>query len=132
MAIIKCKECGKEFSNKASFCPNCGCPFNESFLKEKRIFWEDLDYNQRKKLTKEFYKNNRNEKSFIINIIFIIFITLCLLIVVIAPANDNNQPWLVWLVLGLGLIAIIICSIKSIKNSFDFKKWLLIKYNIYK
>lgn len=29
MALIKCTECGKEFSDKASQCPNCGCPINE-------------------------------------------------------------------------------------------------------
>ena len=26
MALIICSECGKEFSDKASACPNCGCP----------------------------------------------------------------------------------------------------------
>jgi len=26
MALIKCKECGKEVSNKATKCPNCGAP----------------------------------------------------------------------------------------------------------
>lgn len=26
MAMIKCPECGKEVSDKASACPNCGCP----------------------------------------------------------------------------------------------------------
>ena len=26
MALIICSECGKEFSNKAVACPNCGCP----------------------------------------------------------------------------------------------------------
>ena len=26
MALIKCKECGHEASDKASACPNCGCP----------------------------------------------------------------------------------------------------------
>lgn len=26
MALIKCTECGKEFSDRASVCPNCGCP----------------------------------------------------------------------------------------------------------
>lgn len=26
MALIKCSECGKEFSDKAPACPNCGCP----------------------------------------------------------------------------------------------------------
>ena len=29
MALIKCTECGKEFSDKASACPNCGCPTSE-------------------------------------------------------------------------------------------------------
>lgn len=26
MALIKCTECGKEISDKALTCPNCGCP----------------------------------------------------------------------------------------------------------
>ena len=26
MSLIKCSECGKEFSDKAPACPNCGCP----------------------------------------------------------------------------------------------------------
>lgn len=26
MALIKCPECGKEVSDKATSCPNCGCP----------------------------------------------------------------------------------------------------------
>lgn len=26
MALVKCKECGKEISDKAVTCPNCGCP----------------------------------------------------------------------------------------------------------
>ena len=29
MALIKCKECGHEVSDKASACPNCGCPISE-------------------------------------------------------------------------------------------------------
>lgn len=32
MALIKCKECGKELSDNASACPNCACPIE----KEKR------------------------------------------------------------------------------------------------
>ena len=27
MALIKCNECGKEMSDHAKICPNCGCPF---------------------------------------------------------------------------------------------------------
>lgn len=28
MGLIKCTECGKEISDKATACPNCGCPVN--------------------------------------------------------------------------------------------------------
>ncbi len=30
MALIKCPECGKEISNKASSCPSCGYPINDT------------------------------------------------------------------------------------------------------
>ena len=45
MALIKCKECGKEISDKATTCIHCGCPINSqnnnfgmklSFLKNKK------------------------------------------------------------------------------------------------
>lgn len=29
MALIKCPECGKEISDMANFCPNCGFPVSE-------------------------------------------------------------------------------------------------------
>lgn len=29
MAMIKCPECGKDMSDKAAMCPNCGCPIEE-------------------------------------------------------------------------------------------------------
>ena len=38
MALIKCEDCGKEFSDKASACPNCGCPYkNKKTEEEKEI-----------------------------------------------------------------------------------------------
>lgn len=30
MALIKCPECGKDMSDKASACPSCGCPVFDS------------------------------------------------------------------------------------------------------
>lgn len=30
MGLIKCTECGKEISDKAATCPNCGCPVNST------------------------------------------------------------------------------------------------------
>lgn len=35
MALIKCKECGKEISNQAKLCPNCGAP-TEKFNQKKK------------------------------------------------------------------------------------------------
>jgi len=39
MALIKCPECGKEISDKASACPNCGYPMNRAEIEteEDRI-----------------------------------------------------------------------------------------------
>lgn len=36
--IIKCPECGKEISDKATSCPNCGCPMQQSTQNEKQNF----------------------------------------------------------------------------------------------
>lgn len=41
MALVKCKECGKEVSDKADMCPHCGRrnpSINEEKL-NKDIFW---------------------------------------------------------------------------------------------
>lgn len=35
MALIKCPECGKEVSDSAVMCPNCGCPINQK--KKKKL-----------------------------------------------------------------------------------------------
>lgn len=35
MSMIKCPECGKEISDKATNCPNCGCPSAEWNMAEK-------------------------------------------------------------------------------------------------
>lgn len=42
MALIKCPECGKEFSNKAAACPNCGC-LTKEIIDEKEEILEDAE-----------------------------------------------------------------------------------------
>jgi DNA-directed RNA polymerase subunit RPC12/RpoP len=37
MALINCSECGKEISDKAANCPNCGNPINQQVQKEEYI-----------------------------------------------------------------------------------------------
>lgn len=36
MALIKCPECGKEISDKAVSCPNCGCPLKETIIETEQ------------------------------------------------------------------------------------------------
>lgn len=33
--LIKCSECGKEVSDKANTCPNCGAPIKEDEIKKE-------------------------------------------------------------------------------------------------
>ena len=48
MALLKCKECGREISDKAINCPNCGCPVissldsTEVIKNKKKIFGKIL------------------------------------------------------------------------------------------
>ena len=39
MALINCKECGKEISDTAKSCPNCGAKTKKEIFKNKRIFF---------------------------------------------------------------------------------------------
>ena len=63
MAIIKCSECGKEFSNKAKACPNCACPIEEIEIEEKDNEPEEIE----KTLEKNTQKKNNIPKSERIN-----------------------------------------------------------------
>lgn len=42
MALIKCPECGREISDKASSCPNCGCPIQKKIKIEHNILKKGL------------------------------------------------------------------------------------------
>lgn len=66
MSLIRCVECGKEFSDKAPACPNCGCPtsaildeLNENDTNNEEIASLDMDFRfQYKKY--EFHANGNN------------------------------------------------------------------------
>ena len=40
MALIKCTECGKEITDKAEECENCGCRIEKQILMKK---WEKIN-----------------------------------------------------------------------------------------
>ena len=41
MALIKCPECGREISDRALNCPNCGCPLKHE-LPEENFYKREL------------------------------------------------------------------------------------------
>ena len=41
MALIKCTECGHEVSDKASMCPNCGCPIESLGAAQEEVIYEE-------------------------------------------------------------------------------------------
>ena len=51
MALIKCSECGKEISDKATTCIHCGNPiFQEKVKAMNKKKWEDLNYEDKNKI----------------------------------------------------------------------------------
>ncbi len=52
MGMIKCTECGKEMSDKASVCPNCGCPIEDIKAKLGEIEAEQEAKNKAKEAEK--------------------------------------------------------------------------------
>lgn len=44
MALIQCPECGREISDKAICCPNCGCPIEKFKTADSNFEKEQIDY----------------------------------------------------------------------------------------
>lgn len=70
MALIKCSECGKEISDKADKCPNCGCPvkkqpytvtINDTVVDIDSIWENHSNKNDFIKHIKNTYKLNDND-----------------------------------------------------------------------
>lgn len=81
MALIKCSECGKEISDKAKVCPNCGSKTNFAHKKSKDnkltilvvigfiiilvslVFWFFNDEDSKRLM--EIYQENQNMQEWI-------------------------------------------------------------------
>ena len=60
MSIIKCPECGKEISDKAEKCPNCGCPMEEI---KKMVSNEDYQAEQQYQNMVTRLRERENKKN---------------------------------------------------------------------
>ena len=63
MALIKCVECGKEVSDKAPYCPNCGCPMSPIIENaNETIPQKDLIEQSESEILQDKETNNSAEK----------------------------------------------------------------------
>ncbi len=74
MAIITCKECGSMMSDKASACPECGCPHTPAPMND----YDDNGYNEE--------GNNGSKKK----------LGLIIALIVIALCGCGAIAWLIW------------------------------------
>ena len=77
MALIKCKECGHDISDKATTCPKCGCPID----------------NQSNGLNVNIHKQNGSGRKWIIAVLSIIVLIAAVAIAfyVFSSENSNND-----------------------------------------
>ena len=66
MSMIICQECGKEFSDKAPACPNCGCPvfYNQCFQEQQYYNQQNLNYQPVYQQDPNFYIQQMNTQQY--------------------------------------------------------------------
>ena len=65
MALLKCPECGKDVSDKAAACPQCGCPVLEMCInkeaKEEQLEQDAEEFEKEEKTTDTIIESQDNE-----------------------------------------------------------------------
>lgn len=82
MALIKCSECEKELSDKATSCPNCGCTLNNS--QSRSTTFQDGN----NKISTQTYNCRKRIPIKIIAIIVCIVVVVCIAIIYF----NNKKP----------------------------------------
>lgn len=84
MAIIRCPECGKEISDRAAACPNCGNPILEvkDIINNKELF-NKKDFDKNELSTVNVKKKITSQKK----IVFIVVVIAVIIFGVIANQN---------------------------------------------
>ncbi len=87
MALIQCPECGKEISDKASTCPNCGCPIkvDASNVISSTENTNSINNNQISTA------NPKNKLPIIVICALIAVALLVVLVIKIIPKKDNVE-----------------------------------------
>ena len=90
MALIKCPECGKEYSEKAATCPNCGAP-NDLLNGSQQNLNDQLQTSDTTKKT----NTGLSIAAFVVSLFSLIFAPLSIisiiLIIIDAVKNKNKK-----------------------------------------
>ncbi len=90
MALIKCPECGKEISDKASTCPSCGCPITTN---EHAV--ESSDAGNSNSRSSEFNQvsgaNSKNKMPIIILAALVVVALIAVLAIKLMPKKVNVE-----------------------------------------
>lgn len=101
MALIKCTECKREYSDKAEACPNCGCPTISNTITEKRKKIEPCSVEIK---GNEKYYPPIALRAFVIGISYII-ISAMIQNFIFEPAGIKYAG-MIFLVFGIGLVGL--------------------------
>lgn len=83
MALIKCADCGKEVSDRAKTCPNCGCPIECSI--------PDFSDETTAETHVEKKPINRKKLFLIVGISVAVVLTVCVVLFAISHNKTNNS-----------------------------------------
>ena len=123
MALIKCSECGKEISDKASACPHCGCPVMVDSKKQEyeNLYASAKSFSKGSSNTKDIKNGYSSTGRLIVGIIFIVLSAMvlfqsCAAGMVNALEGGNGSDGLIGTFTGLLMIIIGIISIVTRKT----------------
>lgn len=94
MALIICPECGKEYSDKASQCPNCGCPTSlvaENATSDAQIEGTAVSYGENDSAIYQEAQENPRKKNKGAIIIIAIIVILAIAGVITYKVIDNKK-----------------------------------------
>ena len=88
--MITCNECGKEFSDKAPACPNCGCPIFYNY-QDQNVFLKQIQTEQQYKETKKKDTVLSVLAAFLSLFEFTAFVSLILAIIDVVQGDETKR-----------------------------------------
>lgn len=90
MALINCPECGKEISDKAGNCPNCGCPIQPEQETVKDNRGERWSSEQSSKTETKKNQDKSKKKGGCLKVLLIV-VAICMVLEIISSIGGNDE-----------------------------------------